>query len=53
VLYGDSSVVTGPTRLNNIGVVYKDWGKPEKALEYYEKALEIGVVPALLQPDTT
>ena len=27
--------------LNNIGLVYKQWGKPEKALEYTEKALEI------------
>ena len=27
--------------LNNIGRVYQDLGKPEKALEYYEKALAI------------
>jgi len=27
--------------LNNIGLVYQDWGKPEKALEYYQKALNI------------
>jgi len=29
------------TDLNNIGMVYKNWGKPEKALEYFQKALEI------------
>ena len=29
------------TRLNNIGGVYQDWGKPEQALEYYQKALDI------------
>ncbi|VVB88348.1 Tetratricopeptide repeat protein [uncultured archaeon] len=28
-------------RLNNIGSVYRDLGKPEQALEYYQKALEI------------
>jgi tetratricopeptide (TPR) repeat protein len=28
-------------RLNNIGGVYQDWGKPQQALEYYQKALEI------------
>jgi len=27
--------------LNNIGSVYQDWGKPEKALEYYEESLTI------------
>ena len=29
------------TTLNNIGGVYSDIGKPQKALEYYEKALPI------------
>jgi tetratricopeptide (TPR) repeat protein len=28
-------------RLNNIGGVYQDGGKPQQALEYYQKALEI------------
>ncbi|KPQ41746.1 MAG: TPR repeat-containing protein [Candidatus Methanoperedens nitroreducens] len=29
------------TRLNNIGIVYRDWGKPGKALEYFQKSLKL------------
>lgn len=40
----ESSILKTATTYNNIGLVYHNMGKYEKALEYYERSLKIRLV---------